>query len=213
VTDPITSQYDEHPLDPNDHSHDNDPSPDLGNTDSPELKVAWDTRPSFNLDPKDIDEQSSGKPAAQQGSDDAEDFKVSFEALAAQVDSMLGKARGLVTQYEALKSKVKASEGSIFGQASVEEASAGYWASSADGTNYWVASDDAGEMQPTVFAKPAREFAAKMNPYQDKALQSIGAALEVVGEYIALVNHSGQVYAATDGHSQFPPPPGKGVTT
>ncbi|HEV7934572.1 MAG TPA: hypothetical protein VGP70_19980 [Actinomadura sp.] len=211
MTDPITSQYDQHPFDPDDHSHDNDPSPDLGNTDSPELKVAWDTHPSFNLGPKDISEgQTSGDPSSQD-SGDANDFQVGFDALGTQVNAMLGTVRGLVTQYEDLRTKVMATGGTVFGQTSMRKG--------ADPMTYdsfshqWYPNSESSQQpSPTVFAKPAQDFAAEMNPIQEKTLQSVGAALELVGEYIALVNHSGQVYAAADRQSLFPPPPPNGVS-
>jgi hypothetical protein len=211
VTDPITSQYDEHPFDPNDHSHDEDPKPDLGNTDSPVLKVAWDTHPSFNLDPKDIsEEQGSGDPSSQD-SGDANDFQVSFDALGTQVNAMLGTVRGLVTQYEDLRTKVMATEGTVFGQTSMHKGAD--WGTYDSFSHQWTANSESSQQPyPTVFAKPAQDFAAEMNPVQEKTLQSVGAALELVGEYIALVNHSGQVYAAADRQSLFPPPPPNGVS-
>jgi hypothetical protein len=204
--DPIKSKYDDHPFDPN-APGDNGGKPDLGNTDSPELKVAWETRPSFNTAPTDIDEGASGA-GSQDAGGDANDFRVSFEALGSQVNTMLGRARGLVTQYESLRSKVLGSEGTVFGQKSMLPG--GTTETYDSGSHTWTESKH--DAVPTVFAKPAQEFADQMNPVQEKALQSIGAALELVGEYIALVNHSGQVYSATDRKSLFPPPPPNGVT-
>ncbi|MGI5230639.1 hypothetical protein [Actinoallomurus sp. CA-142502] len=207
MSDPITSQYDQHPFDPNDHSHDNDPPPNLGNTDSPELKVAWDKRPSFNAAPKDIKEGNGGNAETKDAGGDAQDFSVNFGTLGTQVTSMLNQAKSLVTQYESLRTHVLASEGSVFGQNSMLPGTKGIYDS---WSHTWTAGDDT--PSPTVFAEPAKEFAAKMNPAQEKGLQGIGAALELVGEYIALVNHSGQVYSAADRQSLFPAPPSKGVT-
>lgn len=127
---------------------------------------------------------------------------------------MLNRARGLVTQYESLRSKVLASEGTVFGQNAMLPGKApATFINGNGGTGSWSSNSDASQQpSPTVFAKPAQQFADQMNPVQEKALQSIGAALELVGEYIALVNHSGQVYSATDRKSLFPPPPPNGVT-
>ncbi|WP_329252675.1 hypothetical protein OG417_09330 [Actinoallomurus sp. NBC_01490] len=205
---PITSKYDNHPFDPNDHSHDNDTttSLDLGNTDSPEIKVAWKNRPSFNTDPKfSQDDGGSGNPPPTYDHD-AEDFSVDFDKLGSSVNTMLTKSRALVTQYENLRSHVLSSEGTVFGQTSMLPGSSGVYDSY---SHTWGKGHDPA---PTVFQKPAQEFAAQMNPAQQKTLQSIGAALELFGEYIALVNHSGQVYAAADRHSLFPAPPANGVT-
>jgi hypothetical protein len=113
-----------------------------------------------------------------------------------------------VTEYESLRSKVLGSEGTVFGQQS--EFPAGTTWTYDSYSHSWSSSSHGAS--PTAFAKPAQDFAAQMNPVQEKALQNIGASLELVGEYIALVNHSGQVYAATDKQSLFPPPPPNGVT-
>ncbi|GLY92651.1 hypothetical protein [Actinoallomurus iriomotensis] len=203
---PATSKYDRHPFDPDDKSDDNASSTslDLGNTDSPELKVAWKNRPSFNTDPKYSND--GGKQPPPTYDHDAEDFSVDFDKLGDSVNTMLTKSRSLVTQYENLRSHVLSSEGTVFGQTSMLPGSSGKYDSF---SHSWGKGSDAA---PTVFQKPAQEFAEQMNPAQEKALQGIGAALELFGEYIALVNHSGQVYAAADRHSLFPPPPANGVT-
>lgn len=206
MADPITSQYDPHPFDPNAQDNSNAPPPDLGNTDSPDVKVAWDTRPSFNKDPQDINEPTPpGGPPPQQSSGDAQDFKVRYEEIGTQVSSMLERARGLVNQYEDLRSKVLPAEGSIFGQNSVIPG--GDVNVYDSGSHTWTSHHQ--DTAPTAFAKPAQDFAGHMNPAQQKALQAVGSALETIGEYIALVNHSGQVYAAADRKSKFPGPPPK----
>ncbi|GAA0370636.1 hypothetical protein NE235_35560 [Actinoallomurus spadix] len=204
---PATSKYDRHPFDPNDHSDDSAVPPNLGNTDSPVLKVAWASRPSFNTDPTFSQDggDSAGSPPAPDG--DAKDFSVNFGKLGDGVNKMLTTAGGLVTQYENLRSHVLSSEGTVFGQTSTVTAASDTYDA---GSHTWTHHDNT--TGPTVFAKPAQEFAAQMNPAQEKTLQAIGAALELFGEYIALVNHSGQVYAAADRHSLFPAPPTKGVT-
>jgi len=204
MTDPAKSQYDKHPFDPNDHSHDNEQS-NPGNTTSPHLNVAWQQHPSFNTPPKEVNQDAAGMPGASGTTTDAEDFSINLERVGTQVDSMLGVSRELVTEYEALRSKVLGSESTVFGQntharTSTYNSYSHTWSDSGYGDS------------PSGWAKPAQDFAAKMNPAQEKALQSIGAALELVGEYIALVNHSGQVYAESDRKSFFPPPPSKGVT-
>ncbi|MCO6000186.1 hypothetical protein [Actinoallomurus rhizosphaericola] len=204
---PIKSRYDTNPFNPDDHSHDNDSPPDLGNTDSPELKVAWDKRPSFNTDPTPIDEGGTGEATKTQS--DAGDFSVDFDTLGSSVNTLLEKAKTLVTQYENLRKHVLNSEGTVFGQNSTVTVASDFYTSGNGGTGTWTHRDN--NTGPTVFAKPAQEFAEKMNPAQQKTLQGIGASLEVLGEYIALVNHSGQVYAAADKHSLFPAPPSKKV--
>ncbi|WP_433174886.1 hypothetical protein [Actinoallomurus sp. CA-150999] len=203
-TDPIKSKYDIHPYDPNDKT--NTQTPDLGNTDSPELKV-WDSRPSFNTDPQDIKEGDPGDPGAGTTQIDVDDILVTPEAMAAQVENMLTTSRELVQSYEDLRKKVLGGMDTVFGQQAMDTAF-----QDSPGTTYlapgtYNPAPNEGERSPSDWQGPAKQFAASMNPVQEKNLQNIGDALEVLGEYIALVNHSGQVYAHTDKQSKFPPPP------
>lgn len=190
---PHKSKYDEHPFDPKAPHDDKTEHPDLGNTKAPELKVVWDRRPSFNLDPHD-----SGSSGESGQSPDASPFKIDLRDVAAQVDSMLATSRILVAEYQALKARVMNGKDTVFGQNSFIKHDAGSHA-----MQYGLSDSKA----DTKFAKPGQKFAASMNPIQDKVLQQIGATLELVGEYIASVNHSGQVYAYSDRHSRFPAPP------
>lgn len=204
MTDPAKSKYDDSPLDPNGQG--DDQQPDLGNTDSPELKVAWDTRPSFNDDPKDIIEKSGGEPGGEAAQLDVDKIKIDLNSTRTQVESMLTTSRVLVQAYEDLKAKVLGDKDTIFGQQSM---TGGF--QDTPGRTYLAP----GTYNPPAethhsaaqWQEPAKKFAEGMNPVQEKALQSIGSTLELLGEYIALVNHSGQVYAYADKQSNFPPPP------
>ncbi|MEV5753965.1 hypothetical protein AB0L00_39645 [Actinoallomurus sp. NPDC052308] len=208
MTDPIKSKYDEDPYDPDAPSQDSDYKPGTGDQASPDLKVAWAAHPSFNVNPKDIDEDSGGSPGGDASGGDAGDFKVGYEALGTQVNEMLDRARKLVDQYEKLRSKVQSTEGSIFGQNSTVKHD-GMNFNYSDGTWGGTGED---WTSPSDFAEPAKQYADQMNPIQHATLHQVGGSLELVGEYIALVNHSGQVYAAADRHSAFPPPPPNKVT-
>ncbi|GLZ16204.1 hypothetical protein Acsp04_64390 [Actinomadura sp. NBRC 104425] len=208
MTDPIVSQYDDDPVDTTPHigegdeSEEEPPPPDLGNTDSPDLTV-WETRPSFNDDPKNSEQSGGG--GAPPDSTPAEDFSINLKKVATEVENMLATSRMLVKQYEELRTKVLNTQGTIFGQDAMEDHESFY-------INYQVYFPSRDEPTESRWAEPARKFAAQMNPAQNKALQHIGGVLELVGEYIALVNHSGQVYAETDRNSRFPaPPPGQVV--
>ena len=205
MTDPITSEYDEDPIDPDKGDGNEDP-PDLGNTDSPELTV-WDDRPSFDTAPKDIDPDKGGEepPDAPPSS---KDFSVDLDNLATQIDAMLTTSRSLVTRYENLRTKVLNSQATVFGQESTEESNGTFDTS----TGSYYGEDETEPDDPSPRQESAKKFAEQMNPAQKKALQHIGGVLELVGEYIALANHSGQVYAEADRNSTFPPPPSNTVT-
>ena len=61
---------------------------------------------------------------------------------------------------------------------------------------------------PNDFRETARKFAETMNPAMERGLEQIGGVLEKMGEYMALLNKSGQLFAQADDNSRFPEPPG-----
>ena len=203
MTDPITSQYDKDPVntkpDLGDGKKEPDPPPDLGNTQSPDLEV-WSSRPSFNTKP--TRSSQDGGSAPKNGGPPVGGFHVHLESVATQLNTMLGTSRELVTEYESLRAKVIATEGAIWGQHAKSQETTYHHT-----TSGMVGDGPSGE--PSRWADPAKKFAERMNPAQEKALQHIGSMLELVGEYIAMANHSGQLYAESDRKSRFPAPPGK----
>jgi hypothetical protein len=140
-----------------------------------------------------------------------EPFAIDLGTVADEVKYMLSTSRGLVSEYEELKAKVKATEGDVFGQHAItssrtDKETGAYMPPNqgANAANDFIHGD---KHFPTDFADKAKEFATQMNPVQEKALQQIGMALELVGEYIAMVNVAGQTYGKSDRKSKFPDPP------
>jgi hypothetical protein len=207
MIEPIDSKFDDDPyVPPAEGEEGNDregPLPPLG---TPELEVAWSTRPSFNDEPKPIDhmpEGATGVGPATSG-DESEGFHIDLRNLGSTVNGMLGEARLLVDQYETLKDRVNATRGYIFGQEAQVNQDWGKTDFSTDTIYEGFGGDDP---KPSSMQEPARKFAEEFNPYQDQALRKIAQVLTFVGEYIAMLNHSGQVYAAADRKSRFPDPP------
>ncbi|MET8678634.1 hypothetical protein ABZW18_13905 [Streptomyces sp. NPDC004647] len=200
MTDPITSTHDTTPLPPAEGGE-GEPGPDHGKDLSslvPTDQVAWGEPPSFNDDPKDI--PSDGGGAGDQGATDPSgDLKIDLSALRTTEKSILTETRAAVAKYEEVRSKVMATKDSVFGQGTKEEGKY-VWNPASQGASW-----QEGEDNP--FAEAGAQFAAEMNPAQERALLQVGSALEKLGEYIALINHSGQVYAHTDRESRFPGPP------
>jgi len=208
VSNPHKSKYDEHPFDPNSSHDDKTEPPDPGNTQVPELKVVWDRRPSFNLDPPKVGDGGGGGGGGGEQWRDASPFRIDLRDVSAQVDSMLATSRVLVAEYTALKARVMSGKDTVFGQkATITHIVGG--ASGRDGNTYNGVGAGVREERtdPSPVQDMAKQFAKGINPAQEKVLQNIGATLELVGEYIAAVNRSGQVYAYSDRHSRFPAPP------
>lgn len=198
MTDPITSQYDTTPLPAEDDSGETGPDhgADLSNL-VPQDKVAWGEPPSFNDDPKDSG--SGGDTPPQTDVEPSGDLKVDLSSMRTAEKGMLAEARGAVAKYEEVRAKVFATKDSVFGQGA-KEPGRYVWNAASQGSSWQEGGDN-------PFAEAGETFAADMNPAQERALLQVGSALEKLGEYIALINHSGQVYGHTDRESRFPPPP------
>lgn len=209
MTGPITSKYDTSPLPPDGDGDGGDATHDTGAPDRldglvPVDKVVWTTPPSFNDDPKD-GEAGGTKPGANEAETTA-DLKIDLEAMRTAERSMLAETRGAVDKYEELRKKVAAVKDHVFGQGAQDDNAQGEGHTSlASGYDPSV-----GGKHDNPFAAAATQFGQDINPVQDRALLQIGSTLEKLGEYIALLNHSGQVYAHTDRESRFPPPPAGG---
>jgi hypothetical protein len=204
VTGPITSKYDTTPLpepaagdDAGTKSADN--GKDLSSL-VPVDRVAWTAPPSFNVDPTDLPGAGSG--ATTTLTEPSGDLKIDLGALRTAENGMLTQARGAVAKYEEVRAKVEAVKGHVFGQGAQDANDHSGYTSLAAGYD-----PQAGKTHDNPFAASGVTFAAEMNPAQERALLQIGSTLEQLGEYIALLNHSGQVYAETDRQSRFPDPP------
>ncbi|WP_394427100.1 hypothetical protein [Streptomyces sp. SGAir0957] len=202
----IESAYDKTPLPESDESDDgSEKSADYGKDLSslvPEDKVAWTTAPSFNEDPQDVGDGGSGPDMKEPGPPSG-DLAVDLASLRTAEASMLVEARAMVAKYEEVRAHVASVKDTVFGQTAKDKADNGEGHTSLS-SGYKPPAEDS----DNPFAPAGREFAAEMNPAMERALLQVGSALEKVGEYIALLNHSGQVYAHTDRESRFPTPPG-----
>jgi hypothetical protein len=178
---------------------DNPPDPDKGNdfsSEVPHLAVPtpWSSpgAPSFNEDPPKI--PADGDPP--KDIPDIPFLQVNLASLRGGLNTMIADTQTLVNDYESLRLDVFANKDTIFGQnAMVEEDS--YGLEYAEASGKW-----ASKIQPQ-----AQEFAASMNPAQEKVLEFAANAIELVGQFIAAVDRAGQTYAAADRAAVFPPPP------
>jgi hypothetical protein len=225
ASNPQVPNLDPHPLDPNasDNGGNNTPSPDNGKDLTyldPDVSVAWDIPPSFNLDPSG----SSGGGPSPDSVAAGGPFAVNLTTLRTGEQTMLGAVRNSVNEYEQLKSKVLASS-AVFGPATIaphnitlltlpngghpnvlETAGhGGPWSTNPNNPDTHGLTDDDKEINN--LANAGQQFAAEMNPMQEKALENIANLLELTGSYITAINTAGQAYAHTDRSAEFPPPP------
>ena len=172
----------------------------------PHLQVDWSTPPSFNQDPADEGgSRDSGTP------DDVPPcgpIQVNLGTVRSAEQRMLGSARTVVSEYEALRNKVMSVKDTVFGQqATVETFTGGQ--GGFDGNSYNGAGAGVRHEQtvPSPLHDAAMQYAASINPAQEKVLWQIANMVEVVGQYLAGVNRAGQTYGHADRLSMFPEPP------
>ncbi|QIQ03512.1 hypothetical protein [Streptomyces liangshanensis] len=166
---------------------DPDRGKDLGYL-APNVHVGWGTTPpSFNNPPPGSPAGSGQAPTADVP--ETPPIRVNLASMRGAEETMLAAARVATDSYQALRDRVLGMGDSVFGQEAEDPVY---------GIPYFPGPVDS-DIQP--FAK---EFAATMNPAMEKALYSIGNVLELVGEYIAMVNRAGQTYSEVDRNSRFP---------
>ncbi|SEG91998.1 hypothetical protein SAMN05216223_1254 [Actinacidiphila yanglinensis] len=191
---------------------DSDDDPDAGKDFYnlvPAMSVDWDTPPSFNLDP-------SGQSSGQASSDVADSGPISFDAttVRATENTLLAQSRNAVSNYEWLRGQVDhAAHGQFWGPAhTAQTISSGQDTASqtpnSTGGSPAPAPDWEDKEDQNTLADIGDDFARHINPAMQKALALQSNALELLGDYIAMINSAGQSYAHIDKAAGFPEPPG-----
>lgn len=190
----------------------NDDDPDAGKDFSnlvPAMGVDWDTPPSFNLDPN-----SAG--GGQSTSDVADSGPIYFDGptVRATENTLLAQSRNAVSNYEWLRGQVNnAVHGQFWGPSHTAQP-----ISSGQDTASMTPNSTGGSPPPSpdwedkddqnTLADIGDDFAKHINPAMQKALAMQSNALELLGDYIAMINSAGQSYAHIDRAAGFPDPPG-----
>lgn len=129
-------------------------------------------------------------------------FHVDMGSLRDGMTSMLATVQAIIPEYDDLKAKVRDGiDNDVYGQNATIYATPN--ANPAGGG----AVSESGGSGPSPVQDSARKFAAVINPAQERSLEVIANALEIVGRFIALVDKSGQAYGEADRKARFPAPP------
>ncbi|MFB9831715.1 hypothetical protein [Actinoallomurus acaciae] len=195
------------PFKPDDSSDSSPPDPDKGKdlwSLVPEVAVPapWNGQPgppSFNEDVSSGDDQDSDQPKY---IPECPPFHVDLGSLRNGMASMIGTIQAIVPDYEHLKGMVRQSiDNEIYGQHAIV-----YATPNVNPAGGGVSTSDGGS-GPSPIQESAQDFAAVVDPAQERALELIANAVELVGQFIALVDKSGQSYGEADRNARFPPPP------
>jgi hypothetical protein len=170
-------------------------APIPANAEVPDLAMVWGTAPGFSALGSGGSASSSSTPPV------ASDLSIDLGSLLDGENSMLSASSTIVAAYESLKQQFQSGEDSVFGQG------AKTYTSVATG----VSQDPvATHSQADPIQSMAQAFAngqngqPGMNDVEAYALQQIGNAMALVGEFIALMNSSGNSYATADTNSEVP---------
>jgi hypothetical protein len=186
------SPYDNWKPNPNSPEPDPQPDPDKGkdlNYLVPNVSIGWNSLPTFNNPPSG---EQSGDVNTSTDVPETPPIRVDLGGMRDTENSLLSAARTAVDAYQGLREHVLSVQNTVFGQHEMD-----WWK---DPSSYMSPTIE----RPSEIQPIAREFAEAMNPAMEKALYFMGTTMELVGEYIALVNRTGQTYSEVDRHARFP---------
>ncbi|MDH2393569.1 hypothetical protein QCN29_33365 [Streptomyces sp. HNM0663] len=156
----------------------------------PNVSVSWGVLPSFNNPPPGSEQQGGGD--VDEDVPATPPIRVDLSGVRATEITLISAARTVVDAYQGLREHVLSVQDDVFGQNDTDlEKDPTYYATSA-------------QEVPSQIQPIAREFAASMNPAMERALYFMGTTLELFGEYIALINRTGQTYSEVDRNARFP---------
>jgi hypothetical protein len=163
----------------------------------PDLAMVWGTAPSYA--PSGSGGSNSNGPAAPL----ADDLSIDLGSLRDCENQMLSDSSVVVDAYENLKQQFESVKDTVFGQQA--QTSQIVYEGGGDGEGQYGQETTPDPIQPAAVAfANGQNGQPGMNDIQAFALQQIGNAMALVGEFIALMNASGVNYAETDANSALP---------
>jgi len=174
----------------------------------PTVTVAWNNLPSFDDPPPGSSGGSGG------GSTDVPavpPIKVDLAVMRSTEESMLNSARSATSAYDTLSSTTLSVKDTIFGQG-FDEGTVDLVTGGGTGQILESGSPTVTGMDPagkdgdpgSAIGQMGDEFAASMIPAMEKTLWMMGNSMELIGQYIAAINATGQTYSEVDRESKFP---------
>jgi hypothetical protein len=186
-----------------DHTQDPDYGKDLSNL-VPHVAVMqpWNGQPgppSFNEDPSGGKSDSGDSPPVLPVSP----ISANLMTLRTGEMSLTAATTSLIADYEELREKVMSVKDTVYGQNATITTHNDPSAAAGGGGSGGMSEQHG----PSDIQGPAHDFANSINPAQERVLEQIANSIEIVGQFIAGVNRSGQSYGMADRKSVFPDPP------
>lgn len=157
----------------------------------PNLQTAYSDAPHL------VPVQGSGNSSSAASVALAEAFSIELGTLRASEQTSLNATAAAIDGYDTLKSTVNSaiSSDSIFGQSdTVPTVGPPGRAQAAFGPS--------GDLDP--LDSEGQQFAASIDPQMQKLLFQVGAVIEAMGHFNAMLNNAGQMYTDADYNSAFP---------
>jgi hypothetical protein len=198
---PYTSPHDPSPITPNTPPPSN-PQPLPSNLSDPELSMYWTTAPDFSPQANPSGSGSSPSVVVDHAS-----IAVDLGSLRSTENGLLSASSVIVGAYENLKALYQADASWVYGQDANDTAetyTGGY-----NGADSWTTLTTADPIQQKAVAFANGDGSAAnpgINAVQQYALQAIGNAMGLLGEFIVAINNAGATYAQADESSKLPPP-------
>lgn len=178
---------------------------------APTMAVGWENPPSFN----GTDELPKGEGEGEAEVAASGPFRFDAVAVRAAENVLLAQSRSAVADYEALRARTEAvaQGGGSWGPELPPPPVASYnWNVSPGASNGAPSMEEQEYLDKRLLAEIGDEFALHINPAMRDALNMVSNSLQLVGDYIAMVNASGQLYSRLDRAVRFPEPPARPVT-
>ncbi|MGP4045982.1 hypothetical protein [Streptomyces sp. 2A115] len=204
------SKYDPHPLSGDTSGGEGGGAdPDAGKDLSylvPTVTVGWDAPPSFNLPPKSDQSEGGGSSEVV----DTGPIFVDAGSVRAAESTMLGLLRAAAADYEELRTRTLAVRTEDFFGPPQPKSPIAAMNPGTPGNSSGASPMADGETDPegtAAVAELGKQFGETIKPAMEKALWQMANSLTLVGQYLAVVNRAGQMYAQVDRKAKFPDPP------
>jgi hypothetical protein len=208
MTTPYTSPNDPTPFDPNATSSGGSASLPASIA-APDLSMYWAIAPDI-IPTADLAPPGNGSDGQSQSAQGPSAVGIYFDSIRGSEQNMLDASATIVNAYEDLKSHFESVKDTVFGQ----QATVKQYENTDDSSDGVTTKNSV--TAPDPIQSTAQKFAngsdgnPGMNAVQTYALEQIGDAMAIVGEFIATMNAAARQYAEADVQSFMPelPPAG-----
>ncbi|MEU2246868.1 hypothetical protein [Streptomyces sp. NPDC019224] len=172
----------------------------------PALAMIWGDAPPITANLGPTPSGGGGAASTAVGGSHPE-ITVDLGSIRESMQGLLESSRTAVEGYMAMVARVSGAvnDSTVFGQNAQLMVDNSFFDFS---TGIWSLDPQGPHLEPdTELQQAAKEFAAGMNPAMTKVMRECADAIELVGQFIVLIDRAGSTYANADYNSVFPEMP------